>query len=296
MALPRLLQMPGFVRYGIRVDTTPEWRWLALLATALWPTWWWMGQRMLDGSDDPLGLLALAALGLLVWQQRQLLRPAPRLGWLTIALAGALAVTLTRTHLPPLASALMALLALSAALAAFLPPHIATLPVMGLSVLSLPLLASLQFYAGYPLRVVTAEATRWLLGLQHEVARSGSTLLVNGQLIIVDAPCSGVQMVWLGYFTACVVALHGPRSGTTGPRLGNRAFLARLPAVSALVLTGNVVRNALLVAAEATGRHLPGWAHEAVGLLVLAAVCGSIGWVMGRETVAQGCGGRHAPV
>ena len=54
--------MPRFVRFGIAIDTAPEWRWLALLALALWPTWWWMGQRMADGSDDPLGLLALAAL------------------------------------------------------------------------------------------------------------------------------------------------------------------------------------------------------------------------------------------
>ena len=59
MALPSLLHMPRFVRFGIAIDTAPEWRWLALLALALWPTWWWMGQRMVDGSDDPLGLLAL---------------------------------------------------------------------------------------------------------------------------------------------------------------------------------------------------------------------------------------------
>jgi len=209
MALPRLLQIPRFVRFGVRVDTAPEWLWLALLAAALWPTWWWMGQRMRDGSDDPLGLLALAALGVLVWQQRQWLRPAPRLGWLALALTGAVAATVLRASLPPLAGALIALLALAAGLVAFLPPRVATAPVLGLSVLSLPLLASLQFYAGYPLRVLTAEASRWLLALQHDVARSGSSLLVNGQLIIVDAPCSGVQMVWLGYFTACVVALHG---------------------------------------------------------------------------------------
>ena len=35
---------------------------VALLAVALWPTWWWMGQRMVDGSDDPLGALALGEL------------------------------------------------------------------------------------------------------------------------------------------------------------------------------------------------------------------------------------------
>ena len=282
MALPRLLQMPRFVRFGVRVDTAPEWLWLALLATALWPTWWWMAQRMGDGSDDPLGLLALAALGVLVWRQRQRLRPAPRLGWLALALAGAVAATLLRASLPPLAGALIALLALAAGLVALLPPRVATAPVLGLSVLSLPLLASLQFYAGYPLRVLTAEASRWLLALQHDVARSGSSLLVNGQLIIVDAPCSGVQMVWLGYFTACVVALHGggaPRHAHSS----NRRFLMRLPAVSVLVLTGNVLRNTVLVAAQAAHWPLPDWAHDAVGLVVLAAVCGGIGWVMGRD-------------
>jgi exosortase/archaeosortase family protein len=49
-----------------------------------------------------------------------------------------------------------------------------------------------------------------------------------------------------------------------------------------LVLVGNVLRNAVLVACEAVDRHLPGWAHEAVGLAVLAAVCAAIGWIVQR--------------
>lgn len=269
-----LLKRPGFVRWGVRIDTAPEWIWLALLAAALWPTWLWMGQRMLDRSDDPLGLLALAALGLLAWQQRRRLRPAPRLGWLALALAGAVAATLSQGWLPSLVVALLALTALATGLCAFLPVSVASAPVLGLSVLSLPLLASLQFYAGYPLRLITAEASRWLLMLGHEVERSGASLLVDGQLVIVDAPCSGVQMAWFGYFSACAVTLYLAR--------GNRTFLTRLPAVSVLVLGGNVLRNTVLVAAEASGRAVPGWVHEAVGLLVLAAVCTAIAWVMSR--------------
>jgi exosortase/archaeosortase family protein len=143
----------------------------------------------------------------------------------------------------------------------------------------------MQVYAGYPLRVVTAEASRWLLALmQHEVSRSGSSLMVNGHLVIVDAPCSGVQMVWLGYFTACVTALYTQHFNRGQRAFNSRTFLTHLPAVSVLVLLGNVVRNTLLVAAEASGWHLPGWAHDAVGLAVLAAVCGGIGWVMARNT------------
>lgn len=274
MALSRLMQMPRFVRFGIAIDTAPEWRWLALLALALWPTWWWMGQRMADGSDDPLGLLALAALGGLLWQHRRQLRAAPRLGFQAAALTGAVLTTALHQQLPDLVVALIGLLSIAAGLIAFLPARVAMAPVLGLSVLSLPLLASLQFYAGFPLRVVTAELSRWLLSIAHTVERTGSSLVVDGQLVIVDAPCSGVQMAWLGYFTACVVAL------ATSQR--NKTFLLRLPVAGALVLLGNVLRNTVLVALQASGTASPGWGHEAVGLLVLATVCLGIAWAMGR--------------
>lgn len=274
--LPRLLHSQPFVRFGIAIDTAAEWRWLALLAVALWPTWWWMGQRMVDGSDDPLGVLALAALSALVWQHRLRLRAAPRLGFQVAALAGAVLTTALHAQLPDLPVALVGLLSLALGLLAFLPAPVASAPVLGLSVLSLPLLASLQFYAGFPLRVVTAEASRWLLSAAHTVERRGSSLVVDGQLVIVDAPCSGVQMVWLGYFTACVVALVVGRA--------NRSFLLRLPIVGALVLVGNVLRNTVLVAFQASGAPLPGWGHEAVGLAVLALVCAGVAWAMAAKS------------
>ena len=271
--------MPRFVRFGIAIDTAPEWRWLALLALALWPTWWWMGQRMVDGSDDPLGVLALAALATVLWQHRHQLRAAPRLGLQAAALAGAVLTTVLHGQLPDLLVGLVSLLSLALGLLAFLPARVATAPVLGLSVLSLPLLASLQFYAGFPLRVVTAEASRWLLSIAHTVERTGSSLVVNGQLVIVDAPCSGVQMAWLGYFTACAVALAVGQP--------NRSFVLRLPVVSGLVLLGNVLRNTVLVALQASGVHLPAWGHDAIGLLVLGAVCAGIAWAMAGSSSSE---------
>jgi exosortase/archaeosortase family protein len=275
----RLLATPRAIDVALRVDRAPAGLWLGLLAAALAPTWWWMGRRVVDGSDDPLGVAALATLAALAWTCRHALRAAPRLGWLALALAGAVLSTAAQGALPPLLAALPGLLALGAGLVAFLPSRIARAPVLGLSVLALPLLASLQFYAGYPLRVVTAEASRWLLAPWFSAERTGTALRVDSVLVIVDAPCSGVQMLWLGYFTACVVAVVAARS--------DRAFLTRLPAVSALVLAGNVLRNAVLVACEAAGRHLPGWAHDAVGLVVLAAVCTAIAWTVQRPEGAR---------
>lgn len=282
------IRNPHFVRWGIAVDRLPAEGWLALQALALLPAWAWMARRLADGSDDPLGLLALAGLAWLVAAHRQYLRASPALPWLGAALLLTLAATLSRASLPPLLASLLAVLALAAGLLAFLPRQVAAAPVLGLAVLALPLLSSLQFYAGYPLRVLTAEASRWLLAPAFTVAREGSTLLVDGRLVIVDAPCSGVQMVWLGYFTACAVALWA--------RQRDRTVLARLPGVGLAVLAGNIVRNSLLVAAEGAGQPLPAWGHEALGLAVLAAVCGAIALLMQRPApfLRRPQGARHA--
>jgi exosortase/archaeosortase family protein len=270
---------PRVIDGGIRLDRVPAAAWLALQTVALWPTWTWMARRVVDGSDDPLGLLAVAALVALVASLRGELRAAPRLGWLLLASLGTLAATVLHGVLPPLLSGLVAVLAWACGLLAFLPRRVPVLPVTGLAVLALPLLSSLQFYAGYPLRVLTAEASRWLLMPGFDVSREGSTLLVDGRLIVVDAPCSGVQMVWLGYFTGCAVALWARRS--------DRSFAARLPIVGLLVLAGNVLRNSVLVALEGAGQAPSPWVHDGLGLLVLAAVCAGIARAMGRATPVE---------
>ncbi|MDM0046751.1 exosortase Q [Variovorax dokdonensis] len=284
MNLSRLAaQHPRLFDGCLHIDRLPPLLWLALQAAALLPTWLWMARRATDGSDDPLGLLALSALGLLVWRERRALRAAPVLGWMAAAGIATLAATAMRNGLgplpawPPLVSALAAVLALAAGLLALLPRRVAAAPVLGLAVLALPLLASLQFYAGYPLRVVCAEASRLLLSpwFSH-VQREGSSLLVDGLPVIVDAPCSGVQMAWFGYFVACSVALWCG--------LGNRAFMARLPVVGALVLVGNIVRNSLLIGLEGAGMAPSPAMHEAVGLAMLALVCAVVAFAMTPRT------------
>lgn len=167
---------------------------LAIAALALWPHWLWAGQRFADGSDDPLGLAALVVLGAAVWQLVPHLRDhaAPR--W-----AGAAVLTLlgaTASHLagaPALAALALGVVAMAALLLAFVPPGTPRLALLGLALLGMPVIASMQFYAGYPLRIITAELSAWLLqagGLAVE--RSGTALWVAGRLVIVDAPCSGV--------------------------------------------------------------------------------------------------------
>lgn len=252
-----------------RERRAPAAAWLALHAVALWPSFAWAARRLADGSDEPLGLIALGLLALAALGGRLACRSTPRPGWAAGSVALVVGATAALAFLPPLAVAVLAALALAAAWAAFRRSGSAVAPVLGLLLLALPVIASLQFYAGHPLRWLTAQASAALLHAAGVAAEpSGAALVVEGRWVLVDAPCSGVQLAWMAYAAACAVALHG--------RVGDAAFLRRLPLVGLLALAGNVVRNTVLVAIESGLMPAPAWAHDAVGLVVLAAVCAAV--------------------
>jgi exosortase/archaeosortase family protein len=255
--------------------------WLALHAAAFWPQGLWIGRRVVDGSDDPLGVAAAAALLVWLWRAKDRLRIAPQLPWLVAAATLTFAATAALFVTPPLVAALLAALALAAHLVAWLPPSSPRLALAGLALLALPLVASLQFYVGYPLRVFTAQFSAWLLqALGIAAERSGAAMTVAGQLVIVDAPCSGVQMAWLAYFAACTVAAFAP--------LRDANLLRRLPLVSLLVLAGNVLRNTVLVALEARPQGLAPALHEAIGLVFVMLVIGLTVRLMTPRRAPQG--------
>ena len=145
------------------------------------------------------------------------------------------------------------------------------------------MIASLQFYAGYPLRAVTAWLSAGLLQAAGVAAHaSGASMLVDGRLVLVDAPCSGVQLAWFAYCAACAAALwHGVQDGR---------FVRRLPWVGVAALAGNVLRNAVLVAAEGGVLQWPAWSHDAVGL---AALCGVCAGVVALMQPSENPAGRH---
>lgn len=268
-------------RWQARLDAVPPLAWLALQAAALWPHWRWAAARVADGSDDPLGLAALAVLALLAWRMAPQLRGTPRLDWTVLALGLTLGATLAVWWWPPLVAALVAAAAVASAWRAFMPSGSPGLPVAGLAVLALPVVSSLQFYAGFPLRVLTAQLSTWVLQTAGYAAeRSGTAMVVQGQLVIVDAPCSGVQMVWMAYFVACAVAAFAG--------LRDSQFLRRLPWVGLMVLAGNVLRNSLLVALEATQAPVSDGLHQGIGLAVLLVVCAGVARVVkgGRDAQA----------
>lgn len=222
---------------------------------ALLPLATWYVRRMGDGSDEPLGLIALASAIGLGWSSRRSLHPTPasrRLGLALLAIYG-LTVWL---GFPPLLRALPALGAIVLWIGLWRLPGLSLLLV-----LSLPVVATMQFYLGYPMRIITAEASRTILDLLSvPIDRVGTQLLFDGSVLGVDAPCSGVRMLWMGcFFGAVVSALL---------RLRWPATLGLLTSAIVITLAANTLRATVLFFPESGLIHLPDWGHEATGLLL----------------------------
>jgi exosortase/archaeosortase family protein len=231
---------------------------LVVLLVALWPHGLWMARRLTDGSDEPWGILALATVLVLVLRARhELAVPAPAalLGSAGLGVAAGLA----RLALPPLAAALLAMAALATFLASALRGR-ATAPIASLLLLSLPVIASLQFYFGYPMRLVTAALAAPLLrSLGYAVQAAGASLAYDGRFVLVDAPCAGIGMLWVGAYTAALL------SYCNGASAARTALNGGIAAIS--VFAANVSRNVALFFPEALGLQWPAWSHAGIGLL-----------------------------
>lgn len=243
-------------------------RFPALLLSAhvlsFWPVWRWYVTRMTDGSDEPWGIAALVAALLLTWPKRDalILRTDDRLLWaaalLTFAYAAAVLFAL------PLVRAALAMAALACSWVSIAGLRSKLAPVVALFALSLPVIASLQFFLGYPLRAITTAGSALTLGLVgFDVERSGTALLWQGHTVLVDAPCSGVRMLWTAAALACVVALYRES-------LGWRSLVTLLVLSGLAALLANVLRAAALFVLETRDAPVPELLHTGVGAATFA--------------------------
>jgi exosortase/archaeosortase family protein len=234
---------------------------LALLvgiAVALWPHWVWMAHRLTDGSDEPWGILALVSVIGLVGRDWNQLEVPPR--WALHASAAlAILAAFARVWLPPLGAAAIAMGALALFLA-YARRGRSTTALTVLLLLALPIIASLQFYFGYPLRLVTAAlAAPVLQMLGFSVEAVGAALAYEGRFILVDAPCAGIGMLWVGAYTAALLSYVGNASA--------RRTLLNGAVAAACVFIANVLRNVALFFPEALAFGWPEWTHALIGLL-----------------------------
>lgn len=234
----------------------------AAAVLAVWPVLVWYVRGSADGSNDPWGLLALATAAWVLWRAPP--AGAPQRPWLLPGCAMGVYAGATLAGLPMALRALCAVAALVSLASAWRLGRRLDVPLLGLALLALPLTATLQFYAGYPLRVVAGTLAVVLLqsnGLA--VTLDGALLLWDGRQIAIDAPCSGIRMLWAGGYlmtTASALFRFTPGQSVCAAALTLTAVVA-----------ANAVRAAALFYLETGLLPLPAWTHEAAGMAVFLA-------------------------
>ena len=250
---------------------------LGLQLLAFWEVWHWYVTRAIYSWDQPWGVVAFVAAVLFLIVSRNPLPQNERSLWLPATVI--LVYAATYFVLPPLARALIAFtaVAMTACLLRFGKAFHAGL--FGLFYLSLPTIPTLQFFGGYPLRVVVAELTAPILRMGgFAFVAEGTCLNWSGQLIWFDAPCSGIKMLWVGLLlTFVVLCFH---------ELSLRKTLLLMPLVGIVIMGANVFRAVALFYIEARVLDFPAGSHEYAG--VIAFILEAVGIISLVFTVRKG--------
>jgi exosortase/archaeosortase family protein len=249
----------------------------ALVMAATWDAWRWYAQRVWDSPEEAASLVLTAAfLGVLGAVRRRGRREgASPLPLLSIALLLA-AYAASYAVLPPIGRAAIAIAAtlFCCHFAAFRerPP----LAFWGLVALALPVVPSLQFMLGYPMRIVSAALSVGLLQAHGlAVARQGTFLLWRDELIQFDAPCSGVNMLWAGLLLTLM--------GCVLFRFGVIKIMIALVLSLVLAIACNVLRATSLFYVEVgLIPQAPAWWHEGIGIAAFAFSAATTLWLLTR--------------
>ncbi len=246
----------------------------ALILASRWPTVHWYAARMQDGSDEPWGVLALlCAIGFALPHLFSTKIDHVRAWGCATCLA---LLWLAGSHLTPLLHAAL----IAGALASLLAPRAFWVGHTGLVFLSLPLISSLQFYGGYPLRWMIGKASALLLSaFGQSVETVGTVMRWQGEMIVIDAPCSGVRMLWSSLFFACLLACMR--------KLDPWRSIKLLQLAGATAFVANVARNCLLFYIESGLVETGKWAHSAIGIVVFAGALAVIGIFAKRQSKAS---------
>ncbi|MBY0549775.1 MAG: exosortase/archaeosortase family protein [Candidatus Obscuribacterales bacterium] len=250
---------------------------LLLQVLSFWPVWVWYFERLTDGSDEPLGIVALVTLAALAFSrkgqknQNPLARKPSAIGPAVVLLLYGFAALFAPQAVQALIAIMsIALIASGAARCCSLKPG-----DWALVTLSLPVVATANFYFGYPLRYVVAWLSCVCLRMFGvPVSSIGTELTGAAGIVEVDAPCSGIKMLW---FCAYLAATFASAMGFSWWRSAAIAGISVFAAIA-----GNVLRVACLYCLE-TGMlrgtqtsNLEPFLHQTVGVAAFLLSAGII--------------------
>ncbi len=190
---------------------------IGLTALAFWPVLQWYVFRLFDKSDESLGILSLVTAILLVFigHRAGLSKRSESNGsYLFVPLILVAIYAFIFHNAPNLVLAVIMTIALWCAMSNNETKHrlqwrgdIASPAILGLLLLSLPIIASCNFYLAYPLRLAVAWSVAFifkLYGMSAEII--GTSICLNNQQINIDLPCSGIHFLWFASYLSLIMA------------------------------------------------------------------------------------------
>lgn len=244
---------------------------LSLCLCVFWPVAIWYFERLLDKSDEPLGVVSLIAFIAIIVTRQGATASKRTLKIPRASIACLLLYAATWPIAPKLLSAIIAVVTIGCLISSQGGKFKLGLGTWLLLLFSLPIVSSLNFYSGYPLRLVVGKIAAPLISMVgFPTIADGTALVWNNQMIQIDAPCSGIKMLWFALFVGAVLS-----------SVLELSFLLSLTVLSSAVLAallGNVLRITSLFFIEA--KVLPidpsheQFIHQSVGAVSFAIAAG----------------------
>lgn len=241
--------------------------WVA--AIACWSTAVFVGEHCF-GIDEIASSGLAAGVAAIGWWRLRRGAPAaaPSSAWLAVAAIAFVAFGCAYVALPRLVGQAILVVGVAATAIATLPPnrrHRAW-AIGPLLLLALPVLPSLQYVFGFPLRLTAAWIGALWLGPEIEAIGTGMTDGVN--TVFVDGPCSGLRMLWVLGFLASASALW--------LAFALRRTVALLAIALGIATLANAIRACTLFILETRLANLAAatpWLHDVVGVTMFVCAC-----------------------
>ncbi|MDQ1258085.1 MAG: hypothetical protein QG656_2694 [Candidatus Hydrogenedentes bacterium] len=239
-----------------------------LVVAACWPVAGWLLGRWFDrGASTLHPALFVFALGVWGYLLRRGVERAPV--WFGAAAVSLTAYAALYTQVPGLVSSGLALGGLGCVMLGTLPADTrrGAWGLLALVMLALPLGPSLDFFCGYPLRVVVGKLAA--LMMMQTIEPVGAGLSDGLHTVFIDAPCSGVRMLVTSAVLASATAL--------ALRLSWGRTLTLIAFALVVAIFGNALRASSLFIVETNGLF-GGAGHLPLGVSVFAACAAAVVW------------------
>lgn len=247
---------------------------VGLQLMAFWRAWTWYVNRVWGSSEGILGLVILLTTLALLFKRPRATAAAGEIPLMPLILLLGF-YTMLYGFVPPIVRAAIAVTSVGTTLHLIYFRRLPEVHTWGLLMLALPVVPSLQFYLGYPARVAAASLAVPMLQMTGlSVGREGAYLVWNEEMVLFDAPCSGVKMLWAGVFVTFALSNYY--------RLGPIKLLFASIACVLAILFGNALRATSLFYMESGILKVPHWCHNLVGLISYALVVVTIAYSVRR--------------